>query len=141
MMKISKINLNHSLFNFRNKIIKKNIFDTSLTFENFFLDRYYPFSQSTKRRSKLDWYVYHKHLAHPFGHRLLSEISAENIDRWMTKQIQEKYKASTVNKHAGLLNRMLNVAVEWEYIEKNPFDKAIIKKISNRRPCSAFPDS
>lgn len=46
----------------------------------------------------------------------------------MTKQIQEKYKASTVNKHAGLLNRMLNVAVEWEYIEKNPFDKAIIKK-------------
>ncbi|WP_347836279.1 site-specific integrase [uncultured Planktomarina sp.] len=127
-MKISKINLNHPLFNFRNKIIKKNIFDTSLTFENFFLDRYYPFSQSTKRRSKLDWYVYHKHLAHPFGHRLLSEISAENIDRWMTKQIQEKYKASTVNKHAGLLNRMLNVAVEWEYIEKNPFDKAIIKK-------------
>ena len=127
-MKISKINLNHPLFNFRNKIIKKNIFDTSLTFENFFLDRYYPFSQSTKRRSKLDWYVYHKHLAHPFGHRLLNEIYAENIDRWMTKQIQEKYKASTVNKHAGLLNRMLNVAVEWEYIEKNPFDKAIIKK-------------
>ena len=127
-MKISKIKLNYQLFNFRNKIITKDINDTSISFENFFLDRYYPFSQSTKRRSKLDWYVYHKHLAHPFGHRLLNEISAENIDRWMTKQIQEKYKASTVNKHAGLLNRMLNVAVEWEYIEKNPFDKAIIKK-------------
>lgn len=127
-MKISKIKLNYQLFNFRNKIITKDINDTSISFENFFLDRYYPFSQSTKRRSKLDWYVYHKHLAHPFGHRLLNEICAENIDRWMTKQIQEKYKASTVNKHAGLLNRMLNVAVEWEYIEKNPFDKAIIKK-------------
>ena len=127
-MKISKIKLNYQLFNFRNKIITKDIIDASISFENFFLDRYYPFSQSTKRRSKLDWYVYHKHLAHPFGHRLLNEISAENIDRWMTKQIQEKYKASTVNKHAGLLNRMLNVAVEWEYIEKNPFDKAIIKK-------------
>ena len=127
-MKISKIKFNYQLFNFRNKIITKDINDTSISFENFFLDRYYPFSQSTKRRSKLDWYVYHKHLAHPFGHRLLNEISAENIDRWMTKQIQEKYKASTVNKHAGLLNRMLNVAVEWEYIEKNPFDKAIIKK-------------
>ena len=127
-MKISKIKLNYQLFNFRNKIITNDINDTSISFENFFLDRYYPFSQSTKRRSKLDWYVYHKHLAHPFGHRLLNEISAENIDRWMTKQIQEKYKASTVNKHAGLLNRMLNVAVEWEYIEKNPFDKAIIKK-------------
>ena len=127
-MKISKIKFNYQLFNFRNKIITKDIIDASISFENFFLDRYYPFSQSTKRRSKLDWYVYHKHLAHPFGHRLLNEISAENIDRWMTKQIQEKYKASTVNKHAGLLNRMLNVAVEWEYIEKNPFDKAIIKK-------------
>lgn len=127
-MKNFKIKLSYQLFNFRNKIITKDIIDTSISFENFFLDRYYPFSQSTKRRSKLDWYVYHKHLAHPFGHRLLNEICAENIDRWMTKQIHEKYKASTVNKHAGLLNRMLNVAVEWEYIEKNPFDKAIIKK-------------
>ena len=127
-MKILKNKLNYHLLNFRNKIIIKDIIDASISFENFFLDRYYPFSQSTKRRSKLDWYVYHKHLAHPFGHRLLNEICAENIDRWMTKHIQEKYKASTVNKHAGLLNRMLNVAVEWEYIEKNPFDKAIIKK-------------
>jgi integrase len=72
--------------------------------------------------------VYHKHLAHPFGHKLLTEICAEDLDTWMTKQIQQKYKPSTVNKHAGLLNRMLNVAVEWEYLEKNPFDKAIIKK-------------
>ena len=127
-MKISKIKLNYQLFNFRNKIITQDIIDTSISFENFFLDRYYPFSQSTKRRSKLDWYVYHKHLAHPFGHRLLTEIRAEDLDAWMAQQIQEKYKPSTINKHAGLLNRMLNVAVEWDYLEKNPFNKAIIKK-------------
>jgi integrase len=67
-------------------------------------------------------------LAHPFGSKLLREICAEDLDTWMTKQIQAKYKPSTVNKHAGLLNRIFNVAVEWEYLEKNPFNKAIIKK-------------
>ena len=128
MMKLLKIKLKYQLDNLRNKITVNEVADTSISFENFFLERYYPFSQSTKRRSKLDWYVYHKHLAHPFGHKLLTEICAENLDTWMTKQIQQKYKPSTVNKHAGLLNRMLNVAVEWEYLEKNPFDKAIIKK-------------
>ena len=100
----------------------------NVSFEHFFLQRYYPFSQSTKRRSKLDWYVYYKHLADPFGHKLLTEICAEDLDTWMTQQIQQKYKPSTVNKHAGLLNRILNVAVEWEYLKKNPFKKSIIKK-------------
>ena len=100
----------------------------NVSFRNFFLQRYYPFSQSTKRRSKLDWYVYHKHFAEPFAHKLLTEICAEDLDTWMTQQIQQKYKPSTVNKHAGLLNRILNVAVEWEYLEKNPFNKSIIKK-------------
>ena len=128
MMKFLKIKLKYQLGNLRNKMTVNELADTSISFENFFLERYYPFSQSTKRRSKLDWYVYHKHLAHPFGHKLLTEICAEDLDTWMTKQIQQKYKPSTVNKHAGLLNRMLNVAVEWEYLERNPFDKAIIKK-------------
>ena len=72
--------------------------------------------------------MYHKHLADPFSHKLLTEICAEDLDTWMTQQIQQKYKPSTVNKHAGLLNRILNVAVEWEYLEKNPFNKSIIKK-------------
>jgi integrase len=102
--------------------------EENVSFEYFFLQRYYPFSQSTKRRSKLDWYVYHKHFAEPFAHKLLTEICAEDLDTWMTQQIQQKYKPSTVNKHAGLLNRILNVAVEWEYLEKNPFNKSIIKK-------------
>ena len=72
--------------------------------------------------------MYHKHFAEPFAHKLLTEICAEDLDSWMTQQIQQKYKPSTVNKHAGLLNRILNVAVEWEYLEKNPFNKSIIKK-------------
>ena len=67
-------------------------------------------------------------MADPFSHKLLTEICAEDLDTWMTKQIQQKYKTSIVNKHAGRLSRILNVTVECEYLEKNPFNKAIIKK-------------
>ena len=127
-MQIFKNSLKTHILDFANRSGANEIIDNSISFEEFFFKRYYPFAQSTKRRSKLDWYMYHKHLAHQFGHRLLTEICAEDLDAWMAQQIQEKYKPSTINKHAGLLNRMLNVAVEWDYLEKNPFNKAIIKK-------------
>ena len=89
-MQILKLKITNQLLKLGNKIPSKEVVDNLMTFENFFLKRYYPFSQSTKRRSKLDWYVYHKHLADPFGHKLLTEICAEDLDTWMTKQIQAK---------------------------------------------------
>ena len=117
---------------FSNKKIKSIWYLTrsqKMTFGEFFYDKYYPFSQSTKRRSKLDWYIYKKHFEIPFGKKILSEICGENIDVWMTEQIGAQYKPSTVNKHVGLLNRIFNVALEWEYIKTNPVSKAIIKKL------------
>jgi site-specific recombinase XerD len=117
---------------FNNKKIKSIWYLTrshKMTFGEFFYDKYYPFSQSTKRRSKLDWYIYKKHFEIPFGKKILSEICGENIDVWMTEQIGAQYKPSTVNKHVGLLNRIFNVALEWEYIKTNPVSKAIIKKL------------
>ena len=100
-----------------------------LTLEAFFDLKYYAFIQATKRRSKHDFYLFNKHIRPVLGAKLLNDISSEDIDHWMLHQMEVGYKSGTVNKHASMLNRTLNIAVHWGYLEKNAFKGAAIRKI------------
>jgi integrase len=100
-----------------------------LTLEAFFDLKYYAFVQATKRRSKHDFYLFNKHIRPVLGAKLLNDISSEDIDRWMLHQMEVGYKSGTVNKHASMLNRTLNIAVHWGYLEKNAFKGAAIRKL------------
>jgi integrase len=60
----------------------------------------------------------------PDFHKLtLAEISAFEIDKWKQGRIKEGRKAATVNRQMNDLRACLNKAVEWELLEKNPFEK------------------
>ena len=100
-----------------------------LTLEAFFDLKYYAFIQATKRRSKHDFYLFNKHIRPVLGAKLLNDISSEDIDHWMLHQMEVGYKSGTVNKHAAMLNRTLNIAVHWGYLEKNAFKGAAIRKL------------
>jgi integrase len=100
-----------------------------LTLEAFFDLKYYAFIQATKRRSKHDFYLFNKHIRPVLGAKLLNDISSEDIDHWMLHQMEVGYKSGTVNKHASMLNRTLNIAVHWGYLEKNAFKGAAIHKL------------
>lgn len=99
------------------------------TLEAFFDLKYYAFVKATKRRSTHDLYLFNKHFRPTLGTKLLSNITSEDIDAWMLVQIEHGYKAGTVNKHAAMLNRMLNIAVHWGYVDKNAFKGAAIRKL------------
>jgi integrase len=98
-------------------------------FEDFFDNKYYPFSKATKRRSHLELYVFDKHIRPIFGHKTLAEITSQDLDLWMTAQLEAGYKPATVNKHSSMLNRILNIAVQWGYLDTNPFKAVVIKKL------------
>jgi integrase len=100
-----------------------------LTLNAFFDLKYYAFAQATKRRSMHDLYLFNKHIRPTLGAKLLADISSEDIDCWMLKQVEDGYKASTVNKHASMLNRIFNIAVHWGYLDKNGFKGAAIRKL------------
>jgi integrase len=101
----------------------------ALTLEAFFDLKYYAFVKATKRRSTHDLYLFNKHLRPTLGAKLLTDITSEDIDSWMLQQIEDGYKASTVNKHAAMLNRILNIGVHWNYLERNAFKGAAIRKL------------
>lgn len=102
---------------------------TNLDLSTYFDTKYFAFAKATKRRSQLDLYVFNKHIRPTLGDRKLSEITSEDIDHWKLAQINNGYMPATVNKHSSMLNRMLNVAVHWNYIDRNPFHGIAIKKL------------
>lgn len=101
-----------------------------LTLAEFFDLKYYTFIKATKRRASHDMYVFNKHLRDQLGAVPMRDITSEDIDGWMLQQVEDGYKASTVNKHAAMLNRMLNIAIHWGHLEKNVFKGAAIRKLS-----------
>ena len=103
--------------------------EKAICFAEFFDQKYFPFAKATKRRSQLDLYVFDKHIRPTFGKKLLTDISSEDLDGWMTRQLDDGYKPATINKHSSMLNRMLNIAVQWAYLDKNPFKGVVIKKL------------
>ncbi|MDC3340428.1 hypothetical protein OAV54_01490 [Planktomarina temperata] len=98
-------------------------------FADFFDYKYYAFSKATKRRSQLELYVFDKHIRPIFGPKTLAEITSQDLDLWMTAQLEAGYKPATVNKHSSMLNRILNVAVQWGYLDTNSFKAVVIKKL------------
>ena len=103
--------------------------EKAICFAEFFDQKYFPFAKATKRRSQLDLYVFDKHIRPTFGKKLLTDINSEDLDGWMTQQLDDGYKPATINKHSSMLNRMLNIAVQWAYLDKNPFKGVVIKKL------------
>ena len=121
-----------ALSNFFSSKIEKSALtmaNKAIVFGDFFDQKFYPFAKATKRRSQLDLYVFDKHIRPSFGKKLLTDINSEDLDAWMTRQLDDGYKPATINKHSSMLNRMLNIAVQWAYLDKNPFKGVVIKKL------------
>ena len=121
-----------ALSNFFSSKIEKSALtmaNKAIDFGDFFDQKFYPFAKATKRRSQLDLYVFDKHIRPSFGKKLLTDINSEDLDAWMTRQLDDGYKPATINKHSSMLNRMLNIAVQWAYLDKNPFKGVVIKKL------------
>ena len=47
----------------------------------------------------------------------------------MREQIKLGYKAGTINKHIFLINRLLNLARRWGYIDQRAFENLSIKRL------------
>lgn len=101
-----------------------------LTLDEYFQTKYYPFAQAKKRRPEIDKYNYKRHIAPAFGTHRLRDITLEELDAWVLRQVEEGYKPATVNKHTNILNRMLNLAATWDLLDANPFKKSMVRHIA-----------
>jgi len=74
------------------------------------------------------------------GDLTLSTLSRKHLDKYVSYMINLGYSRTTVNVHIRTLKSILSKAVEWEYLEKNPFSGYKALKVQERPPAFLLPE-
>jgi integrase len=75
--------------------------------------------------------VLRNHLVPFFGGKNIKDINSQDVDRYKALKVKEGQGAKSINNHLFILQRCLNVGMEWERIEKVP-KIAKLKCVSQR---------
>lgn len=89
------------------------------TFEEFANNEYMPYAKQQKRSWSIDEGRLRKHLNPLLGRRRLDELTTAEIQRMHTAN-RQKMEAATANRILTQLHHMLELAVQWGRLEKNP---------------------
>ena len=90
----------------------------SMTLDVFMREHYMPHAISHKRSAKKDEQLYRLHLAPTFKDMPLNAISRHEVEVFHRAFLQKQSPASA-DHCIKLMRRALNLAVQWEFIEKN----------------------
>lgn len=104
-----------------------------LTFAEFFTEHYLPHAKSRKRSWNKDESMFRVRLNAVFGSKRLNQISRREVVSFHTRLLEvDKLSPASCDHHLKLMRRMLNLAVEWELLEKNPLARIPLYKEDNK---------
>jgi integrase len=92
----------------------------SMTLATFMADHYFPHAKVHKRSHKRDDQLFRIRIAPKFGHLALSAINRRDVQAFHNALLDEGLSPASADHHIKLLRRVLNLAVQWELLEKNP---------------------
>jgi integrase len=90
------------------------------TFGDFFTDHYLPHAKVHKRNWKKDSELYELRLKHVFGHKKLDQMRRQEIQSFHVSLRNDGLSPAYSDHFIKLLRHALNLAVEWEMLERNP---------------------
>ena len=91
-----------------------------VTFDEFFNDHYLPYVKPRKRSWDRDEELYRLRIKDVFGAKRLNQVTRLQIQTFHSGLLEEGYAPATSNHFIKLIRHMLNLAVEWEMLDKNP---------------------
>jgi len=89
------------------------------TFAEFAEKYYVPFAQSHKITWQEDVYKIRGHINRAIGQLCLSSITTRDLTSFQSK-MKDLNSATSANAQMRLIRRMLNLAIKWGFLEKNP---------------------
>ena len=99
----------------------------------FFTDQYTPFASLRKRSFSKDESMFRLRINTAFGRKRLDQITRKNAMSFHNKlRESEGLSAASCDHHLKLLRRVMNLAVEWDIIEKNPLNRIPLFNEDNR---------
>jgi len=92
----------------------------AISFHDFFQNHYLPHAKAHKRTWEKDEERYQLRLKRAFGHMRLDQIKRHEIQSFHASLPHQGLSPAYADHFIKLLRRCLNLAVEWEMLEKNP---------------------
>lgn len=103
-----------------------------ITFADFFELHYLPFVTSRKRSWKRDEELFRLRIKGVFGNKRLNEITRQQVQTFHSAILDEGLAHATADHHLKLLRHALNLAVEWDMLEKNPAARVAQYNVDNK---------
>ncbi len=103
-----------------------------LTYDAFFTDHYLPYVTPRKRSWKRDEELYRLRIMTVFGDKKLDAITRQEIQAFHTAILAEGLAAASADHHVKLLRQSLNLAIEWDMLDKNPAAKVPLFNVDNK---------
>ena len=100
-------------------LMEKHKEKSAITFAEFVDREYIPYALESKKSWRDDVSKIKNDMLPLFGGLALPAITTRDIVRFQTK-IKSRTSASTSNRHFTLLMRIFNLAIQWQFLEKNP---------------------
>lgn len=91
-----------------------------LTLQTFMQDHYFPHVKMHKRSWRRDDQLYRLRIDPRFGSYELSEINRREVQLFHNALVKDGLSPASADHHVKLMRRVLNLALEWEMVEKNP---------------------
>lgn len=103
-----------------------------LTYSVFFNDHYLPYVTPRKRSWKRDEELFRLRIQKVFGDTRLDAIERKQIQSFHTALLAEGLAPASCDHHIKLIRQSLNLAVEWEMLEKNPASRVPLFNVDNK---------
>lgn len=103
-----------------------------LTYSVFFKDHYLPYVTPRKRSWKRDEELFRLRIQKVLGEQKLDAITRQQIQSFHTSLFDDGLAPATCDHHIKLIRQSLNLAVEWDMLEKNPASKVPLFNVDNK---------
>jgi len=102
-----------------------------MTLDTFMADHYFPYAKIHKRSWLRDDQLYRIRIKEKFGEAKLSEITRYQVLQFQNELSEKKLSPASQDHHIKLLRRVLNLAVQWEFLEKNVLTGIKLRLVDN----------
>jgi integrase len=102
-----------------------------MTLDTFMKDHYFPHARIHKRSHVRDDQLYRIRIKPKFGETKLSAITRYDVQKFQNELSEEKLSPASQDHHIKLLRRVFNLAVQWEFLEKNVLTGIKLRLVDN----------
>ena len=97
--------------------------ETDQNLHDFFYTKFVPFIKTRLRSWHRSEELYRLRIDSVFGQKKLTEIKRHDVITFLSSLLDSGLAPASVNHHAKVFRRALNLAVDWEMLEKNPLSR------------------